>query len=212
MCEVLCQHLKHFTHLQWLDLSANPVGVHVVHITAAIRAWGPSAALRRLILASCDLPTELVVDLLTVVSLWCPRLHSLDIGQNKIGGCLPGFMAAAPASLQYLFVHSCKLQPGDVASIAKALRHNKLPDLRYLDIERNGLSNTVVEPLVQAANTHHQGKLEMNLRGNSMPAVSTTRGHRAELYLYHEDPTPSQENNGCWFNPKKLMSKLCTIL
>ncbi len=212
MCELICKELKHFTHLEWLDLSANPVGAHVVHLTAAIRAWGPVAVLKRLVLASCELPGHLVPDLLNVVALWCRQLRSLDIGENKIGGCLWRLMSDAPDSLQYLFAHSCNLQAGDVDSISKALRNGKLLDLQYLDIEHNGLSNTVVAPLVEAAKMYHRGKLEMNLRGNSMPAESTAASHREGLHLYHEVPIASQENRPRWYNPKYLMSQLCTVL
>ncbi len=212
MCEELCKELKHFKHLDKLDLSRNPVGEHVAYITAAITAWGPEATLRKLILASCQLPAHLVPDLLNVVALWCRQLRSLDIGENNIGGCLPRFMSDTPASLQFLFVHSCNLQPGDIKSIIKALKHDKLHGLQYLDIEANNLSHELVAKLVNAAKMYHQGKLEMNLRGNSMPAESTAGGNREGLHLNHEVPIASQENRPRWYNPKYLMSQLCTIL
>ncbi len=175
MCRMLCRQLVCLTQLEVLNLSKNPVWEHVTHITAAITAWGPAAPLRRLCLQDCELPAELVPALLSAVTQCCPLLEVLSIGGNSIGGHLPSFMAAAPASLQYLGVDSCNLQPEDVASITTALIHNTLPRLVYLDMEDNSLIDSVVEPLLQAANTHHHGKLEVELRGNNLSAEFTTR-------------------------------------
>ncbi len=175
MCGVICRWLIHLIHLEKLGLADNPVGEHVTHITAAIRAWGPAAPLRRLYLQHCELPADRVPVLLSAVTQCCPLLEHLNIGGNNVGGCLPSFMAAAQASLQRLIVFKCNLQPEDVASITTALFHNTLPQLEFLNMHENSLTDSMVEPLLQAANTHHQGKLEVNLTNNKLSTELTTR-------------------------------------
>ena len=187
MCEVLCKKLTHLKSLEGLDLSRNPIGEHVAHITAAIRTWGHRAKLRMLYLASCKLPGKLVPSLLLAVTECCPEMQYLSIGGNGIGGCLPSFMEAAPASLRYLYVHKCNLWYQDVDSITTVLKYNSLPNLSYLDMENNSLSDTLVEPLLQAADTHHPGKLEVNLTHNNLSNEFTTRWssqHRPKLHIY----------------------------
>ncbi len=186
MCEVICRKLKHLIHLEWLNLGLNPVGEHVTHITAAITAWGPAARLRGLYLYNCKLPADRIPALLSAVTQCCPLLQRLVIGGNNIGGCLPSFMATAPASLQYLGVINCNLQPDDVASITTAFTHNTLPQLWLLYMRDNSLTDDVVEPLLKAANTHRQGKLEVDLRENNLSAELTTRWSsqcRSQLHL-----------------------------
>ena len=175
MCRVLCRQLIHLTHLNQVELAKEHVGEHVRHITAAIIAWGPAAPLRRLHLQWCELPTGLVPALLSAVNQYCPLLDSLAINGNNIGGCLSSFMAAAPAYMAHLHVSNCNLQPKDVASITTALIHNRLPGLNSLFIGDNSLTDSVVEPLLQAANTHHQGMLEVDLQLNNLSAELTSR-------------------------------------
>ncbi len=187
MCAVLCRQLIHLKHLEQLGLSGNPIGEHMTHITAAIKAWGPKAPLWGLYLRDCQLSANLVPALLSAVTQCCPLLMHLGIGENNIGGCLPSFMAAAPASLDILGVPSCNLQPEDVTSITAALTNKTLAQLRLLYLTDNSLSDSMVEPLLQAANTHHQGKLEVYLRDNNLSSELTTRWRsqcRPQLHLF----------------------------
>ncbi len=205
MCEVVCKQLIHLRHLEGLDLSGNPIGVNVTHITAAITAWSPEAKLRRLYLTSCELPRELIPSLLSAVRTGCPDMQYLNIGGNHIGGCLPSFMTAAPDLLRYFYVQKCRLQLKDVESITAVLRHGALKHLSFLDMENNSLSDSVVEPLLQAANIHHQGKLEVNLKHNNLSAEFTTRWSsqcRRKLHLYLHPQGEYQE----------LQQRTCTIL
>ena len=185
-CGTLCMQLIHLTHLNQIKLSDSPVGEHVKLITAAISAWGPSAVLRDLDLSDCELPAEQVPALLSALTECCPLLNNLCIDGNRISGCLSSFMAAVPAYLANLGLRSCQLQLEDVASITTALLHNRLPQLMYLNIRANSLSDNVVEPLLQAANTHHQGRLEVDLRYNTLSAEFTSRWSsqtRPQLHL-----------------------------
>ncbi len=194
VCGVLCRQLKNLRHLVKLGLSRNPLGKHIAHMTDAIKAWGPRAPLEELYLHGCQLPADLIPPLLSAVTQCCPVLSHLGIGGSSVGGSLPGFVAAAPASLQFLWVYNCNLRSGDVASITRALSHNTLQQIEYLGMNDNILTDNVVEPMLQAANNHHIGKLEVDLRNNKLsPEFNARWSNQSKQHLHlHLKPQRAQ--------------------
>ncbi len=175
MCGVLCRQFRQFNHLGGLHLGGNFVGEHVSHITEAIEAWGPVCQLRQLYLHDCYLPVEEISRLLSAVIQCCPQIDTLSIGMNHLGGYLSSFLAAPLVSLETLSVNNCSLQLEDVTSLTTALNHNILPCLRLLYMGSNNLTDSMMEPLLQAADTSHKGVLEIDLQNNYLSSEFTTR-------------------------------------
>ena len=91
LCESVCTQLTHLVHLEYIDLSWNPLGDHGRHIAESIRSWGPDPPLRELRLWDCEMPVRVCAPLLSALST-CKQLTRLDLTGNSLTGCLPNLV------------------------------------------------------------------------------------------------------------------------
>lgn len=81
LTESVCKQLKHLVHLEHLDLSDNPIGIHGQHIVETIQCWGPESPLKVLRLFGCQMPAYVCDSLLEALSI-CQQLTCHDLGGN----------------------------------------------------------------------------------------------------------------------------------
>ena len=66
-----------------------------------------------------------------------PKLSTLNISNNQLGGHLSMLFYKCFPSLKSLVLNSCELKEPDVSSIAQAMKHALLPQLKSVDVSFN---------------------------------------------------------------------------
>ena len=180
LCESVCTQLPHLVHLEYIDLSCNPLGVHGHHITESIRSRGPDPPLQQLWLWYCEMPVDVCTPLLSALST-CKQLAHLWLSANSLTGCLSSFLPGLHPglhSLEALAVGCAELNRDDVQHITQLIQTNKLPRLRELHLDSNNLCEMedVWGGLMEACVTHyHQGRLELWLGDNNLSKEFVSR-------------------------------------
>ena len=167
LCESVCKQLRHLIHLEHINLSGNPLGIHGHHITKSIRSWGPDPPLQVLWLRDCMMRIEVWGPLLAALST-CKHLTVLGLSGNSLTGCLSSFLPDPHPglhSLGWLHVDSAALNREDVLHITHLIQTNKLQRLGHLDLHRNNLCvmEDVWGGLIEACVNHHQRELSLLL-------------------------------------------------
>ena len=173
LCESVCTQLPHLMHLQYINLTDNPLGDHGHHITELIRSWGPDPPLRELWLVGCKMPVDVWHQLLSALST-CKQLTCLYLTGNSLMGCLPNLVPDLHPglhSLELLAVAHAALNRDDVQHMTWLIQTNKLPRLGYLWLAGNNLCvmEDVCGRLIEACVTHLcQGELRLYLGSNNL--------------------------------------------
>lgn len=153
--EALIQVLPSLTALTELDISSNKETGGVVHsLVSAL----PLMKMRRFPLNSCSLNEEsftafgtlilqlqkcnvsLVSQIISVLALAVPYLHSVDVSWSKVvGGRLALLLdALQPSVILELRLSSCELTSDDLCHLTAVCRRGCLSSLRVLDLSYNG--------------------------------------------------------------------------
>ena len=73
-------------------------------------------------------------------------LSKLELWSCKgVSECLPSILIALPLSLHTLVLTDCELESEDLNNLIQASDCGRLPNLKLLDITRNGLTNSLME-------------------------------------------------------------------
>ena len=173
LCESVCTQLPHLVHLEYIDLSLNPLGDHGRYIAECIRSGGPDPPLRELWLQGCEMPVDACAPLLSALSN-CKHLTRLWLTGNTVTGCLPNLVPDPHRglhSLWWLLLTGAALNRDDVQHVRRLIQTNKLPRLGRLELDSNDLCVTedVWGRLIEACVSHqHQGELVLHLGGNNL--------------------------------------------
>ncbi len=155
----MIRKLGSFPQLKYLSFT-NFGGIDAENeaFTQSIGSWGPDAQLRYCYLGGIPLPKS-AIDALSK----CLHLHHLALYVSDLGGKLATFMASPPPGLRNLILYTCSLKSSDVHHIVEAVKEDRFPYLREVDLQCNPIGETAVNSLLEAIATRPHREISLKL-------------------------------------------------
>ncbi len=151
VCQQLGEVLKQMHNLTYLDLRCNVMGQFGIHIAQAL-GCNAHSKIRYLDLSQNDFPVQVSSVLLKALT-GQTQLQELVLSANNLSGCVGNLMQSPSPPLEVVQMSLCSLSADDILSISSAIEQGKLPQIEYLCISTNQLSESVLEPLLQSVET-----------------------------------------------------------
>ncbi len=134
-CKIFCDQLRHLHHLEYVNLSYNPLDESISGLIDALKGSPTRKPLIEYIyLSNCQIRHSESKALLATLTQ-CSNLLELDLSGNILTGCLDGFMANPPPLLREMNFDSTALNEQDIEGITQAFLKKKLTRLCRLSIE-----------------------------------------------------------------------------
>ncbi len=163
-CHTLANAVKQdkFPLLEELTLDHNNLSNQMATLTSVIYP-----ALKKLMLRGCHLQVSDCYALEAASREHkFPQLEELGLDYNNMHDKLTALTSQPQRGIKKLLLRSCSLKASDGFVLAAALQQQRLPDVGVLDLQNNpSLSEEGVAAILDAALTHHQMELEINLLG-----------------------------------------------
>ena len=138
-----------------------------------IRLWANHSVYYTKLQNFCHIPTYICPQIFGSISQFYHLVH-LDISGNNLTGCMPDFLSHSSSelpSLQRLFLYNTTISTSDVNHIIHIIETGKLPNLEYLNLDKNDLHGMgdEIDRLVNTAIGSHKRELQVILPGISFP-------------------------------------------
>ena len=164
--EMICKQICHLVSLKHLDLCLNPNIGQCIDILAETFSEWDDHPLEEVYVRECHIPNEKGKEFLKAAAN-LRRMCKMGLAYNNLQDALPSLMRNPPP-LQELYIWKTGIETGDLLSIAAAVQANKLPNLRRLHIERNGLVDKQIEPLLTQLNHNHSTEILLDVSHNNL--------------------------------------------
>ena len=129
--------------------------------------------LEEIYVRECHIPNEKSKDFLRSVTN-LRRMCKMGLAYNNLQGALPSLMRNPP-QLKELYIWKTGIETEDLLSIGAAIKANKLPNLSRLHIERNGLVDKQIEPLLTQLNHNHNTEILLDVSRNNLTKEFVSR-------------------------------------
>ncbi len=147
-CELLVG-LGKMHRLKYLHLPSNRMKEHGFHVVQGLKELAPQSQLKNLNLDGSFLPC-IVSELLLETLCHHAHLERLQLSGNMVGGKMKLFTTSSPKQLKELVMRMCSPSKEDILSISSAFHTGKFQNLEHLSLSANRLTDSVLEPLMEA--------------------------------------------------------------